>query len=468
VAVAGRESSDSTNSIQIGDAQLVDTQFGPWSGLRPLEQDKAGVARLPDRCGESGPQAAPLAKPAILAPHAGGKIGAEDILGLYQVALPYLDDLACLQWEAGQLKYEGFRIVQPAVGGARELWPGETSNSVRVIRSPLVMLDRGCYSARVLYRLGREAESPVTVTAKVLDASGCQVAPEQTLSLAPDSSGAFRCLDVSFAKPAQPVSVRLVLEIPAAADVGFRSMALRPDVASGVDSLARALDAVVYGDDPHAASSPANFDLLMTMGRKLAREGVAARSAEFFLAAAESCPARVAPAEALAGLVPALDPGSVSPAMAAIVSRYRDSSDQRRVQPADTMFSKGIRLDGFILPGPKVKAGESILLNLLWNVSKIDSEDGPLAIGIHFVDGQGCTVFQGDYGLAEALTVGSNPRTFGTDGFLRILVPSGVAPGEYRIRVGLWIPRLRQRLRVESSLLPFKKREVEIAAVTVE
>lgn len=94
------------------------------------------------------------------------------------------------------------------------------------------------------------------------------------------------------------------------------------------------------------------------------------------------------------------------------------------------VFSKTITLISFEVSQPQPR---TLVMDLKWHFS------APLAgeaVFIHFLDKDGILRFQGDYSFT-----GENPDRLGFSYSRRTVpVPPDVAPGAYRVRLGVWLP----------------------------
>jgi F5/8 type C domain len=118
--------------------------------------------------------------------------------------------------------------------------------------------------------------------------------------------------------------------------------------------------------------------------------------------------------------------------------------------PADARFGQAVRLLGFGLEPREPRAGGEIRLAYYWQALDPTAEN--LAISVHFVR-DGRIGLQQDH---EPLA-GRHPTSRWTAGELireqyRIPLPHDLPPGEYAVRIGVWNPRTRKSVPVETSL----------------
>jgi hypothetical protein len=442
----------------------------PWlvqSLERKTHPTTAAMAQICLAMTEGRDKAAALERPSTLAAYLDREIASADLAVLYGISENYLKRLPYVEWAAEHLTGEGFRLVSPKESRAGMLAAEETTNDTRRIYSPLVMLEPGCYAGHLEYALTDMRRERGVVRVSVLDAAGNEVCPSRVMTLNGSAPGSFERLDIPFQKPADPISIKLRIEVANGLDVAVKGLSVGPDPVAGVSALKRALGALVYGERPESAAVPAAYDLLMAAARRFEERKDVENSRRFYAAAGRACPNRMEPIEGILRLGSRDARLDIPHDVISAVLRYGEAAARREARPVDAVFSGGVRLAGVSLTADKVKAGEDLGMKLLWDVRDALPRLNSLVVWVHFVDSEGRTVFQGDHGLVSDLAAPSGAKTFGTEDFYSIRIPPEAKPGAYRIRVGLWIPYERNRLRVGSSSLPTAKRGVEIATVQV-
>ncbi len=109
-----------------------------------------------------------------------------------------------------------------------------------------------------------------------------------------------------------------------------------------------------------------------------------------------------------------------------------------------------IELGGYDLPGDPWHPGDIVPLTLLWVSQAAVEED--YQVFVHLVDGNGQLVAQTD----SAPVGGSRPTSSWREGELIVdrhglLLPDGVPPGEYEMRVGMYQPSTGLRLPISDA-----------------
>ncbi|MCC6905296.1 MAG: phospholipid carrier-dependent glycosyltransferase [Anaerolineae bacterium] len=117
------------------------------------------------------------------------------------------------------------------------------------------------------------------------------------------------------------------------------------------------------------------------------------------------------------------------------------------------VFGGQVALAGFTLPVRDVHPGESVTVGLVWR-SEARSETS-YTVFVHLIDASGQIVAQ----LDRTPAVGNQPydtdlwlpgEVIVDDGYV-LSLPDDLAPGEYRVRVGLYLPENGQRLSVPDT-----------------
>ena len=129
-------------------------------------------------------------------------------------------------------------------------------------------------------------------------------------------------------------------------------------------------------------------------------------------------------------------------------------------KPCATEFANGLRLEGVDLPSGSVPAGGEVVVRLYWSARE-DFEAGQEIVFIHFRDGRGKIVAQGDYRGSPALW--GHPAARPAAGecvqeVRRIAIPATVAPGPLSLSIGLYQPENGRRVPVRSSEAPAVRR----------
>lgn len=119
-------------------------------------------------------------------------------------------------------------------------------------------------------------------------------------------------------------------------------------------------------------------------------------------------------------------------------------------QPVAARFPVGLALDGFRLRETDVARGGALGLNLYWRASGFAPRSRSLVAWVHVIDAQGKTRFQGDHRIVENW---HRPRSAqaGMGAYFQFPVPADVAPGTYRMVVGLHDERRKRRIEVEEA-----------------
>ena len=132
--------------------------------------------------------------------------------------------------------------------------------------------------------------------------------------------------------------------------------------------------------------------------------------------------------------------------------------------PSQVQFGWVLKLVGYQIEPSTVTQGGSIHLILIWQVIRSPRKD--YAIFVHVTDGSR-RVFGQDYAPLGG--------AFPTSGWERgdvvrddqIRIPPGLPPGRYQVRIGVWQPERRAKLRAWQGWLPTWKKSFPLGEVTV-
>lgn len=122
-------------------------------------------------------------------------------------------------------------------------------------------------------------------------------------------------------------------------------------------------------------------------------------------------------------------------------------------QAAPARFGDVARLAGYEVRATRLPPGAELVLDLYWQAAGLTSTN--YAVFVHLVAPDGAIVTQSDGPPAA----GSRPTTGWLPGEVihdahTLAVPAGAAPGDYRLRVGLYDPATGERLPVTAAGLP--------------
>jgi hypothetical protein len=126
----------------------------------------------------------------------------------------------------------------------------------------------------------------------------------------------------------------------------------------------------------------------------------------------------------------------------------------------DAVLKGGLRYLALQTSTANVRRGETIGLNFDFQFDRPDLDLFNLVVYVHFVNAAGVTVFQGDFCLAELLSLKESRRASPSPWRQSIAVPANAAPGVYTIRTGLYYLTSLDRLRVASCPHPVKVKAV--------
>ncbi|TAN37966.1 MAG: phospholipid carrier-dependent glycosyltransferase [Verrucomicrobia bacterium] len=145
-------------------------------------------------------------------------------------------------------------------------------------------------------------------------------------------------------------------------------------------------------------------------------------------------------------------------AQPAVPTRAMSPSSFR--QTVDTVFQGGLRLVNLHCSRATVQRGQPLGVDFHFRLEQPDLDLGNLAVFIHFANETGQTVFQGDYGVADLLSIYAPRFAEPVQAHKVIKIPAGVKPGAYTIRVGLCRLDTAERLRIVASPLAQKSKAV--------
>jgi hypothetical protein len=137
------------------------------------------------------------------------------------------------------------------------------------------------------------------------------------------------------------------------------------------------------------------------------------------------------------------------------------------MNPCHVTFAKGIALEGWRMgPYPELAAGAKATLHLYWCATRPSRFLHEVGVWVHFEDAGGRTVFQGDRSLSADLPL--RPEDGIVEGLgADLTVPASVPPGDYTVRVGLYIPMQSKRLKIRETELPHRRNGAAIGTVRV-
>lgn len=115
-------------------------------------------------------------------------------------------------------------------------------------------------------------------------------------------------------------------------------------------------------------------------------------------------------------------------------SRLAQLIKEDRLRRFGAEFANTLALLDFRIDRPEPN---TLVLDLTWHITEMYAGS---SVFIHFLDSSGAVRFQGDYPFE-----GEVPDRLGFVYSRRTIdIPREVAPGEYRTRLGVWFPRVRQ------------------------
>lgn len=139
------------------------------------------------------------------------------------------------------------------------------------------------------------------------------------------------------------------------------------------------------------------------------------------------------------------------------------------VVPASTplaRFENGIMLVHAEVDTTHLHPGEIIPFRLDWELPAHIRRPGRSAVWVHLVNTNGDIVAQGDHSLWGSLgQLRPDPRNPPIRE--EVLLPIDLPAGPYELRVGLWIPSHRRRVKVKESTLPHQRRYVVLETIHV-
>ncbi len=128
----------------------------------------------------------------------------------------------------------------------------------------------------------------------------------------------------------------------------------------------------------------------------------------------------------------------------------------------DTVLKDGLRYTALRTSATSIRRGGSLGLNFDFQFERPDLDLFNLVVYVHVVNAAGATVFQGDYCLAELLSLKTARLASPAVWRQTLTVPVTAAPGAYTIRTGLYYLDTLDRLRVASSPHPIKIKAVHL------
>ena len=163
-----------------------------------------------------------------------------------------------------------------------------------------------------------------------------------------------------------------------------------------------------------------------------------------------------------------------TPAMTRLAELFEESGQQegaerlwKRVSemtlpktPALIDFDRGIRFLGLSVDSDAARAGDSFGLRYFW-VCPPEVNPARLAVFVHIV-GPGGVRFQDDHILLDGMDPSFQPLSEVFTEVRRVPIPTGIAPGEYRVWLGLYQTAPPRRRWQPQTDLTHLKRAVEI------
>ena len=134
--------------------------------------------------------------------------------------------------------------------------------------------------------------------------------------------------------------------------------------------------------------------------------------------------------------------------------------------PAGCVFREGLTLRSYRLETNTAPRSGSVALNLYWDVARPTPFLGMMAVYVHALDRNGKIAFQADRDLLDDLHLTAADGLV-THARWRVSVPGKIAPGEYALRVGLYVPSQVRALGLKRSDLPTSGDGVLLGRLTV-
>jgi hypothetical protein len=386
----------------------------------------------------------------------------------YGITQAYLDQLPFAVLGTDAVKSHEPRrraLFRPVVSAEVEQNEGEQGPPVRpmvpsepsYVATGALLLDPGYYVGTVRLTFARATAPTNRVGFQVLDALGT-VRSEDVLHLPAGQRGQSVDAPLAFVIPWDLPVAALRFQADGALNFTVDRIAFAPDYTAGSASLAHAVR--LYGELNPAATPPdlLLYEPLLGLGDRLVSEGRTTEAFECFRAAMRLRPDAAAPLERTLGLEAKLADDQRATA-AALAARFQAARARRATCETDVLFARGVRLTRAALRDGAVARGGAIGLNAYWQIERPGADLDQLAVAAHIVDAAGKIVFQGDHPLSYDLRLPSAPDAI-EPFFNEYRVPLAIKPGEYSVRLGLYLPSEKRPIKILQSSLGHRKDSV--------
>ncbi len=439
----------------------------PWLEQAAVEEKNPtlAVAALASRVAAAEPASGSDA----LAGEAARILQAADTAGLaavYGISPEYLKPLPFVTVRGEDMVLRGFKKGRRKPGPAPDLEldqddlvpaPIKLSTDKHKERSastPPLMLDPGCYvcTVRMSFLPGEGAKPSVQMD--LAEVSGTVVSG-QTLDVSAAAMGRTVEQRVPLFVPWNTPAVKIVFRPAGLSAFTVELVRIQPDPVAGVEAL-KTVYRLIKDDAVEAAShEPFAYEFLMAGGAALERNGRTAEAFERYEAALQARPNAARPLERLEAMKAGLAPDQWR-RVKAQVEAFAAVRGRGAGCRTDTVFRNGVRITRVALRETVVKPGGSIGFNAYATLDKpFEGVEGTV-VWVHLVAPDGKIVAQIDHDLAGDLMLrpdaDSNPPYF-----REFTLSPGLPPGEYAIRMGLYVPSERRRFAIASSALPHKQ-----------
>lgn len=250
----------------------------------------------------------------------------------------------------------------------------------------------------------------------------------------------------------------------------IRHVELRPQLVATQDEFQALAQALQENRFDEFTASALSYPFLVEAGQRLATNQEWSAALAAFRTAIEDVPWRT---EAYTALARARDQHTslseeVETQIVELLAPYIATAHQRALIPVDVTFRNGARLTGYQLKQERLQPGDHFGLHLHWADFAMSRNHHREHGWIHLVpvNHEGETLHGREsmqsWHMRNQLSNQLIPP------FSTIELPDTMAPGQYDVKVGIWIPAQRRPVRIRASEeLPYDRRGVFLTTIDV-
>jgi hypothetical protein len=412
----------------------------------------------------------PAAKPAIspgdikaMASRIKQVSSANTLEDTYGIGPRYLDKLAFLSIPGESLIRKGFKkrstLAIPLDDDDEtdialpELDPSKQQS---ISTTPL-FLDAGFYTCSVRFTYAPLPEQNPVLTFVVALPDGTPLSRHKAdLSTSPPYQKAERQFQVYI--PGNVPAVKLMIKPDQVAGLTVERIDAAPDILATVQGWKTILELLDGAPAADAATQPMAFDLLVAKGNRAATTNDYPSALDFYMAAARARPETLLPASRIAAMTAFLQQSQHLASSLLAPYQARQSLSEVKI---NARFKNGLRLESALFRETEITPGGTLGLNFYWTLEQPAGDLKDLVVWVHFLDAQGKIIFQGDHDLLHDLSLNRSPL-YTEPYFTEIPVPATVKPGEYGVRIGIYIPASREIIQMTDSPLPGRQTSLKL------